>query len=287
MLWCAGRPTFVLPLPDGRLRCDSDLALILTHELAHLKRHDHWIRLIESLVSSIYWWNPLVWFIREQLHQSEDLCCDSWVRWAFPECRSRYAEVLLETAESVTASDASVRSLPACPFLGSMSLKGRIQMILRSRFAPRASTTSLLAIGLAALLTLPSFIRLTPPRANANDERAQAKPDQKEVAAPTEFPHLVKFEQGATKFLDGDKITIEEIRGTSETFSPGNFYQVKGTYKLASHARASVSVYVTAVDAKFARSNSQKSQSTIVERGEGMFTLVLPMTCPGLPHVSF
>ena len=54
---------------------------------------------------------------------------------------------------------------------------------------------------------------------------------------PTTFPHLVHFEQGTTDFLDGDRITITEIRGTAATMEPGNTYKITGTYTLASHDR--------------------------------------------------
>ena len=88
MLWCAGlRPTVVLPM---RLLCrfnDKSLALILAHELAHLRRGDHWVRAVEMIVSTVYWWNPLVGVIRRQIHQAEELCCDGWVQWAFPDAR--------------------------------------------------------------------------------------------------------------------------------------------------------------------------------------------------------
>jgi len=54
-LWCAGhRATIVLPM---RLSCQLDeqsSALILAHELAHLRRRDHWVRAVELIVSTVY-----------------------------------------------------------------------------------------------------------------------------------------------------------------------------------------------------------------------------------------
>ena len=101
------------------------------------------------------------------------------------------------------------------------------------------------------------------------------------------LPHAVRVEQGATRFLDGDKITILEVRGTADTFAPGNIYRIKGTYSLASHDRATLAVYTTAMDAENARSTPLKVQSTVIDKGDGTFTLFLPMTCRGWPHVSF
>lgn len=290
LLWSLGRrPTIVLPMRLLSQLDDQEAAMILAHELAHLRRRDDWVRAVELFVSIVYWWNPILWMIRRPLHQAEDLCCDAWVRWAFPDCARRYAELVLKTAESLSASQVGARLLPASPFLRSLSLKARIEMILQNRFAPRVSRRSKSVIALLAFLVLPSFVETTKTeaRAGANDE-APATPDRKPTTSTTsEFPYAVKFEQGATRFKDGDKITILEIRGTADTFTPGNIYLIKGTYTLASHDRAMLAAYTTAMDAENATGASFKVQTSIVDRGNGSFTLFLPMSCRGWPHVSF
>ena len=121
-------------------------------------------------------------------------------------------------------------------------------MILESRFAPSVSTRSMFVIALLAFLVLPSFIQ--------NHERWKPGQDQvmkhrrrrpRNRIAPTtsEFPYAVQFEQGATRFLDGDKITILEVRGTADTFAPGNLYWIKGTYTLASHDQAMLAAFTS------------------------------------------
>jgi hypothetical protein len=125
------------------------------------------------------------------------------------------------------------------------------------------------------------------PRPGSIDDAPAATTAKPDPPATLEFPHAVKFEQGATRFLKGDKITIQEVRGTADTFSPGNLYWIKGTYTLASHKRASLDAYITAMDSQNARSASFKVQTTTVDEGSGTFTLILPMSYRGWPHVSF
>jgi beta-lactamase regulating signal transducer with metallopeptidase domain len=289
-LWCAGRrATIVLPRRLFDELDDQSSGLILAHELAHLRRGDHWVRALELMVATFYWWNPLVLLIRRQIHQSEDLCCDAWVRSLFPDARKRYAEVMLRTAESLDASQRGARLLPPSPFLGSLSLKARIEMILESRFAPRLSARSMFVIALVAFLVLPWFVqtRQAEAWADSSAEASATTAREPEVRAESEFPYAVRFEQGATRFLDGDKITILEVRGTADTFAPGNLYWIKGSYTLASHDRAALAAYVTARDAADGTGTSLKVQSTVVNRGDGTFTLFLPMAYRGWPHVSF
>jgi hypothetical protein len=119
------------------------------------------------------------------------------------------------------------------------------------------------------------------------DQHRTAGPAESANPENADFSHAVPFEQGATRFSAGDKITITEIHGTAERFTPGNVYRIRGTYSLASHDSATLAAYTTAKYAKDGFSHSRKIQSTVVNRGDGTFTLYLPMTCEGWPHVSF
>ncbi|HWB11893.1 MAG TPA: hypothetical protein VG826_21865 [Pirellulales bacterium] len=159
-------------------------------------------------------------------------------------------------------------------------------MILEDRFAPSVSARSMFVLALLALVVLPAFVQSAKTEARAaSNEEAPATPAQEPDAS--EFPHVVKFEQGATRFLDGDNISILEIRGTAETFTPGNRYWIRGEYTLKSHDGAMVAAYTTAMDAENGRSASLRIQSTVVDKGSGTFTLILPMGYRGWPHVSF
>lgn len=162
-------------------------------------------------------------------------------------------------------------------------------MTLESQLPPRASKRSLCLAALCALLVFPSFFACTNREVWAAPKEdlpsaPTAKPDAKRES---EFPFAVPFEQGATRFLKGDDITILEIRGTAPTFIPGHIYWIRGSYALASHDRAHLSAYVTATSAENGRSATMKVQSTVVNKGSGTFALFLPMTYKGLPHVSF
>src|SRR5262249_32337604 len=56
--------------------------------------------------------------------------------------------------------------------------------------------------------------------------------NETQARVPAQFPHAIRFKQGATQFLDGDNITIEEVRGTADVFLSGNIYWIRGSYKL-------------------------------------------------------
>src|SRR5262249_53066390 len=67
---------------------------LLLHELAHLRRRDHWVRWLELVVLGLYWWHPVAWWARRQVQAAEEECCDAWVLWARPASAPAYAAAL-------------------------------------------------------------------------------------------------------------------------------------------------------------------------------------------------
>ncbi len=161
-------------------------------------------------------------------------------------------------------------------------------MILENRFAPRVSTRSMFFIALFAFLILPSFMNTTKVEAWAGSNDETPPPARKaDTSVTSDLPYVVQFEQGATRFSAGDKITVLEVRGTADTFKPDNLYMIKGTYTLASHDRAMLAAYTTAMDAANGSSTSHQFQTTHINQGDGSFKLFLLMPYRGWPHVSF
>ncbi len=137
MLWAAGGSPCILFPSDllGQTTTEQQNAL-LVHELAHLRRRDHWVRWLEFAASGLYWWNPVLWFARRELREAEEQCCDAWVTSTLPGAGKTYAVALLETLDFL--SDAP----RATPLLASgvgrvADLKRRLTMIMRGT-TPRA-----------------------------------------------------------------------------------------------------------------------------------------------------
>jgi hypothetical protein len=116
---------------------------------------------------------------------------------------------------------------------------------------------------------------------------AKRAPQDRAGVGSGELPQVVTYQTGANSFLKGDDITITEVRGTADQIAPGNIYCVKGTYKLASREKALLVAYITANNAAEGTGPSLRVQHLNVNKGEGTFTLYLPMYIEGCPHVSF
>jgi len=171
LLWAAGgAPRLLLPEELwARLDCDQRDALLL-HELAHLRRRDHWVRLLELVVTSLYWWHPIVWWARGRLRQAEEECCDAWVVHARPRSARSYAIALVETLDFLSESRGPVPV--AASGLGHFSsLKRRLAMILDATTPPALSRLARLAIVGLAVLLLPLAPAWGQPPDNVRDGR--------------------------------------------------------------------------------------------------------------------
>jgi RND family efflux transporter MFP subunit len=170
MLWAAmtGRPRLLLP-EELWARLDStQQEAVLTHELAHLKRRDHWVRRIETVVLGLYWWFPIAWWSRRELERAEEACCDPWVLWAMPDGAAAYADVLVATAAFLSGHRPLVPPAPgAISACRALAIQRRLNVIL-SPDSPRSPVGNARRLVLVlGLLSLPLLPGLAPSRAPA------------------------------------------------------------------------------------------------------------------------
>jgi beta-lactamase regulating signal transducer with metallopeptidase domain len=167
--WSPSGATLILPHDlIGRLTIEQCEAL-LTHELAHLRRRDHWVRVLEFLATGIFWWHPILWWARREIREAEEQCCDAWVVWALPALVRGYALALVETVDFL--SEARPALPPVASGIGYVrDLRRRMTMIMRGT-TPRVLTWSgaLLVLGVAAFMLpiLPTLAQAPPPESRS------------------------------------------------------------------------------------------------------------------------
>jgi hypothetical protein len=122
----------VVMLPAGAFGWPSDrLAMVLCHELAHVKRRDAWWNPVIGLTMALYWWNPLAWLTARLLRRERERACDDLVLRARFRATD-YAETLIEVVRAGVAQSA------ALAMASTSRIEGRVRAILdpRRRRAP-------------------------------------------------------------------------------------------------------------------------------------------------------
>lgn len=145
MIWCGLRPRLLVPEHLWNSLGEDSRRAVLVHELAHLARKDHVLCWVESVLGSLYWWHPIVWWVRSKLRADADASCDAWVTSLLPASRRSYAEALLTTKSFVSTPRRSA-GLFLCMFNDQTKvLSRRITMVMTHRTAPKISTLGALA----------------------------------------------------------------------------------------------------------------------------------------------
>ena len=90
------RPILVWPRAIDERLDERQLATILAHEVAHVRRRDNLAAMLHMAVTAIFWFHPLVWWIGARLVDERERACDEVVVRLGSEPRV-YAETILTT----------------------------------------------------------------------------------------------------------------------------------------------------------------------------------------------
>lgn len=192
-LWCLGRVRLVWPLATSHSEQRERARPILVHELAHLKRRDHWTAWVEIVAMVVWWWNPVFWLIRRQLRAAAEMACDAWVVELLPDQRRVYAESLIELSGSGQTSQLAFGAVGADT--GSRRMfKRRLEMIMSEDTAAGFSRSTVVSAILLAVVSLPAFA-IEPTTqlkdAEAADSQASASDDQALAELVAQFNKLL------------------------------------------------------------------------------------------------
>lgn len=70
------RPAILLPLASMTGLSQIQIEAIIAHELAHICRHDYLVNLLQSVMETLLFYHPAVWWVSTQVRQEREHCCD-------------------------------------------------------------------------------------------------------------------------------------------------------------------------------------------------------------------
>jgi GWxTD domain-containing protein len=131
------RPVILVPAGLFTGLAPEQLEYILLHELAHIRRNDYLVNLLQTAVEGLLFYHPAVWWISGVVRAEREHCCDDLA--AEQGDAAAYAEALAGLEQFRHTAQAAVVAATGG------NLMKRIQRLLYPSDRPRAALTPILA----------------------------------------------------------------------------------------------------------------------------------------------
>ena len=138
------RPVILLPVAAMAGLSPRQVEAILAHELAHIRRHDFLINLLQTIAETMLFYHPAVWWLSRRIRTEREHCCDD-VAVAVSGDAAEYAAALAELASWSLSSPALAMAATRGP------LVDRVRRLLRVPDADRKPRRT--AVAVAVVLT--------------------------------------------------------------------------------------------------------------------------------------
>ena len=229
------RPVILLPAGALAGLTPQQLESLLVHELAHIRRYDYLVNLLQTTVETLLFYHPAVWWVSQQVREEREHCCDDL---AVAICGDVliYARALAELEQIRTVSP----QLAVAANGG--SLLRRIQRLIGSPSRSPRRVTSWVA-GLLAMVTLFALMTSAHTKVLAGITKASAKP----VADSSVNQSGIRaFEQPVAKLPN---VTADKTKPQSDLKEPAPL-SAEASTQIAEPGEPAVAASFTAQDGK-------------------------------------
>lgn len=167
------RPYILLPVTALTGLSEAQIAAILAHELAHIRRNDYLLNCPQTVIETVLFYHPAVWWVGKQMRLEREHCCDDM---AVAVCGSAF-----EYAGALAEMEQIRHRIPA-PALAATGgdLLGRIRRVLgredRTSRSLGGIAAAALALSMAAATAIVS-LKAAPQQAPPAFEVASIKRD--------------------------------------------------------------------------------------------------------------
>ncbi len=258
------RPVVIIPSGSG-LWPDNRKRLVLSHELAHIKRWDGLIETLAIAATVAYWFNPVIWRAIKQLRIERERDCDNAVLGAGAK-PSDYAELLMKIA-----SDLGTSSGPAWSYVtisqGS-NLKERLMSILDPKIdRKRGTRRSILLSGLIALVLIVPLSTSGLWNVNA-DEKSKKKEKQKQQELTDKEKKEKQMQEGMTD-KEKKEAYKKKMQTSKKMMSPQE--KADAAWEKLENSENSAAFLVGKTIKKEGMESGQKLYLKLKKKGEGKY----------------
>lgn len=231
------RPVVVLPqlayMANGM---GSEFYGILRHELTHYQRHDIVYKWLVVFVTSLHWFNPLVYLIRREIADACELSCDEAVieNMSISE-RKGYGNTLLALATKQRIP-AGVMATTLCE--GKKQLKGRLMSIMNCKKTTHSAIALMIILALALTGCAAGIAGISPLPGEQTD-------NPEELNQPSANPVETSVTPSPNDNQEPTQPSASSITSAAEFSKPGVYeitYNITYTFQINDSANASICI---------------------------------------------
>ncbi len=210
------RPVVLIP-SSALIGIQPDLLeAVLLHELAHIRRHDYLVNLLQTVVETLGFFHPAVWWVSRQIRLERENCCDDAAVAAlgdtprFARALVRLEEIRQRPPELALAGTGGILMQRVTRLLAGPSPQG-------NGLVPGVALATLCA---ALLIPLASLLAAEPPTA--------AELLQKYAEAQDSLKSFILTSDVSTGFRETGREDVYKTHGAFEARSDGERLSVRG-----------------------------------------------------------
>ncbi|MGB2864731.1 MAG: M56 family metallopeptidase [Sedimentisphaerales bacterium] len=163
------KPIILMPAALLKKLSREKLKAVMIHELAHVKRGDAWVNLLQTILQIVYFYNPLVWIANAMIRRAREQAVDEMVLVTLRPETKNYSNMLIDIAEmAFWRPNFSLRIIGVVE--SKKALERRINHML-TRPVPKSSKLG--CLGLIAIVFIGAI--LLPMGRNSMAEAAETK----------------------------------------------------------------------------------------------------------------
>lgn len=219
------RPVILLPPAALTGWSPDEIEMVLLHELAHVRRWDNFMNLLQRVGESLLFFHPAVWILSSWVRSDREACCDALVvrRTNRPHA---YAEMLVALAaqmpRSVLFHSAASSAMAAGP------LRSRIRRILQLEDDPMLVSGKSFVLVLGALAVAATLGVLYVPTIG----EAKEKPAKSVARPPKQAPADRYSSKAATpQPVLVEAVPVDQIPAGASSFSMATLYEARSSAK--------------------------------------------------------
>lgn len=91
-------PIILIPAGISTRLSSTQIRAIIAHELAHIRRNDYIVNLIQNVIESLLFFHPMTWWISNRLRIEREFCCDD-IALSISDSPLQYAKALSDVEE--------------------------------------------------------------------------------------------------------------------------------------------------------------------------------------------